>query len=157
MTSETPISPVRDKCLLPLILLQNLLAQAFRIKNFKISGPDWLDTDRFDIVAKLPDGATQDQRPAMLQTLLRERFGLLRQNEESPGRYADMAGRFVGQPFVTRLYRRAALDPARARAVILMGPNARHVDPSILDVGTAPLTVTFDINVLVAQKPERKS
>ena len=38
-----------------------------------------------------------------------------------------------------------------------MGPNARHVDPSTLDVGPHPLTVTFDINVLFARKTERKS
>ena len=44
-----------------------------------------------------------------------------------------------------------------ARAVILMGPNACHVDLSILDVGPHPLAVTFDINILFARKPERKS
>ena len=44
-----------------------------------------------------------------------------------------------------------------ARAVILMGPNARYVDPAILDVGPDPLAVTFDINVLFAQKAEGKS
>jgi hypothetical protein len=44
-----------------------------------------------------------------------------------------------------------------ARAVILMGPNARHVDPLRLDVGPHPLTVTFDINILFARKSERKS
>jgi len=27
-----------------------------------------------------------------------------------------------------------------------MGPNARHVDPAILDVGPDPLAVTFDLN-----------
>jgi uncharacterized protein (TIGR03435 family) len=58
------------------VSLQNLMAQAFLIRNFQISGPDWLDTDRFDIVAKLPDGATREQLPAMLQSLLKERFHL---------------------------------------------------------------------------------
>jgi uncharacterized protein (TIGR03435 family) len=58
------------------VSLQNLMAQAYLIRNFQISGPDWLDTDRFDIVAKLPDGATRDQLPAMLQSLLKERFHL---------------------------------------------------------------------------------
>lgn len=58
------------------VSLQNLMAQAYLIKNFQISGPDWLDTDRFDIVAKLPDGATRDQLPTMLQNLLKERFHL---------------------------------------------------------------------------------
>jgi 23S rRNA (guanine745-N1)-methyltransferase len=90
-------------------------------------------------------------------TEFRDRFGLLRQDEESPGRYADMATRFVGPSSVTRLHHRAILDPAMVRAAILMGPNARHVDPSTLDVGPHPLTVTFDINVLFARKTERKS
>jgi uncharacterized protein (TIGR03435 family) len=56
---------------------QNLIAQAFRIKDFQISGPSWLDSEHFDIMARLPDGATQDQFPAMLQTLLKDRFALV--------------------------------------------------------------------------------
>jgi 23S rRNA (guanine745-N1)-methyltransferase len=87
---------------------------------------------------------------------LRDRFGLLRQHGENSWRYADMVTRFVGPSSVTRLHRRAVLDPATARAVILMGPNARHVDPAILDVGPDPLAVTFDINTVFARKPERK-
>jgi 23S rRNA (guanine745-N1)-methyltransferase len=87
----------------------------------------------------------------------RDRFGLLRHDKETPGRYAEMATRFIGPPIVSRIRSRAALDPGRARAVILMGPNARHVDPSILDVGPHPFVVTFDINILFARKPERKS
>jgi uncharacterized protein (TIGR03435 family) len=58
------------------VSLQNLLAQAYRIKNLQISGPDWLDSDRFDIVAKLPKDANENQLPAMLQGLLKERFKL---------------------------------------------------------------------------------
>jgi 23S rRNA (guanine745-N1)-methyltransferase len=87
---------------------------------------------------------------------LRDRFGLLRQHAENSGRYADMVTRFAGPHCVTRLHGRAVLDPAAARAVILMGPNARHIDPAILDVGPDPLAVTFDIDILFAQKPERK-
>jgi len=69
---------IRDPRLVALahVSLQNLLAQAYRIKNFQISGPGWLDSERFDIVAKLPDGATSSQLPGMLQTLLKDRFGL---------------------------------------------------------------------------------
>jgi uncharacterized protein (TIGR03435 family) len=64
------------------VSVQNLLAQAYLIRNFQISGPDWLDTERFDIVAKFPDGATPEQLPAMLQTLLRDRFGLALHREQ---------------------------------------------------------------------------
>jgi 23S rRNA (guanine745-N1)-methyltransferase len=88
---------------------------------------------------------------------LRERFGLLRQGQETYGRYADMATHFIGPPTVARLRSLAVLDPAIVRAAILMGPNARHVDPSTLDSGPHPRAVTFDINILFARKSERKS
>ena len=54
----------------------DLVAQAFRIKNSQMSGPAWLDADRFDINATFPAGGTDDQLQSMLQTLLRDRFNL---------------------------------------------------------------------------------
>ena len=35
-----------------------------------------MKTERFDILAKMPEGATKEQVPEMLQSLLAERFGL---------------------------------------------------------------------------------
>jgi len=86
---------------------------------------------------------------------LRDRFGLLRQDEEKPASYADMATRFIGPLSVSRLRRHTVLDPATAHALILMGPNARHIDLSVLDLGSDPLAITFDITVLFAQKTKR--
>jgi 23S rRNA (guanine745-N1)-methyltransferase len=88
---------------------------------------------------------------------LRDGFGLLRQNEANFERTADMAARVIGPPSVRRLHRRAVLDPEATRAVILMGPNARHIDPASLDVGADPFAVTFDINVIFAQRTETSS
>jgi len=56
--------------------IKNLIARAYHIQPSLITGPDWISSDRFDISAKLPDGATTDQIPEMLQSLLAERFGL---------------------------------------------------------------------------------
>lgn len=56
--------------------IKNLIARAYRIQPSLISGPDWISSERFDISAKLPEGATTDQIPEMLQSLLAERFGL---------------------------------------------------------------------------------
>jgi 23S rRNA (guanine745-N1)-methyltransferase len=81
---------------------------------------------------------------------LRDRLGLLRHHANSPRRYADMAARFIGPSSRIRLRRQKVLDPAVARAAVLMGPNARHIDPALLDVGSAPLAVTVDINVILA-------
>src|SRR5215470_2614263 len=49
--------------------LADLMALAFSVKPHQIQGPSWFPGDRFDIVAKLPEGATKDQVPQMLQTL----------------------------------------------------------------------------------------
>ena len=47
---------------------------AWAIKDFQVIGPDWVGSDRWDITAKLPEGARSDQVPEMLQNLLVERF-----------------------------------------------------------------------------------
>jgi uncharacterized protein (TIGR03435 family) len=47
------------------------------VKAFQISGPAWISTERFDIVAKLPDGASKEKVPQMLQSVLEDRFRLL--------------------------------------------------------------------------------
>jgi len=61
--------------------LKAVLMEAFKVKMDDITGPSWLDTDCFTIIAKMPDGATGDQLPAMLQTLLAERFKLVAHKE----------------------------------------------------------------------------
>jgi uncharacterized protein (TIGR03435 family) len=59
--------------------LAALIAKAYDVKAYQISGPEWvtaLSAQRFDVVAKMPDGATKEQVPEMLRTLLAERFKL---------------------------------------------------------------------------------
>ncbi|MGP0073224.1 MAG: TIGR03435 family protein [Bryobacteraceae bacterium] len=54
--------------------LGNYIAYAYRVKNYAISGPDWMASERFDITAKLPAGAIAKQLPEILQALLEDRF-----------------------------------------------------------------------------------
>jgi uncharacterized protein (TIGR03435 family) len=56
--------------------LKELVAYAYKVRTYQVSGPDWINTDRFDIAAKLPEGASKDDVPAMLRALLAERFQL---------------------------------------------------------------------------------
>ncbi|MCU1326030.1 MAG: hypothetical protein JWN34_1400, partial [Bryobacterales bacterium] len=56
--------------------LMMLLTQAYNLKRFQISGPPWLDSERFDITARVPEGATKDDLREMQRTLLAERFGM---------------------------------------------------------------------------------
>jgi uncharacterized protein (TIGR03435 family) len=57
--------------------LKQLVAYAYGLPPIEVSGPDWMTTDRFDIAAKLPDGASKDDVPAMMKALLADRFKLV--------------------------------------------------------------------------------
>lgn len=57
--------------------MKQLIANAYGVKPYQVSGPDWTNSTRYDITAKIPDGASQDDAPKMLQSLLEERFKLV--------------------------------------------------------------------------------
>jgi uncharacterized protein (TIGR03435 family) len=55
--------------------LRFALEWAYDLKDYEISGPDWINVEeRYDIIAKAPGPATNDQMRPMLQALLLERF-----------------------------------------------------------------------------------
>ena len=56
--------------------LRSLMSYAYGVKPYQITGPDWMATEHFDIVAKMPEGSKKEDAPKMLQTLLEERFKL---------------------------------------------------------------------------------
>jgi uncharacterized protein (TIGR03435 family) len=74
--------------------LRDYVGMAGQVKLYQISGPEWLGGERFDINATLPDGATRDQVPAMLESLLEERFQMKshRETRELPV-YALIVGK----------------------------------------------------------------
>lgn len=49
---------------------------SYRVRPCQVSGPAWIRNQRFDVVAKMPEGAAADRLPEMLQTLLADRFKL---------------------------------------------------------------------------------
>jgi uncharacterized protein (TIGR03435 family) len=58
------------------VSVQTCIKWAYGVQDSQISGPEWLDSEKFDIVAKADDPATEDQMKLMLQTLLADRFKL---------------------------------------------------------------------------------
>jgi len=61
--------------------LAELIRVAYRVKLYQVSGPDWMASERFDVLAKMPEGANREQVPEMLQALLAERFKLTAHRE----------------------------------------------------------------------------
>lgn len=57
--------------------LKDLIVTAYGVKPYQVEGPSWLGEERFDVEATIPEGATKDNVPAMLQSLLADRFKLV--------------------------------------------------------------------------------
>src|SRR5258708_18510247 len=67
--------------------LKFLLEWAYGIQPAQhLGGPSWIDTDRYDIVARAEGNPTDDQMKLMTRTLLAERFELKfhRESKELP-------------------------------------------------------------------------
>jgi len=65
------------------VSLHELLETAYDVESYQISGPAWLGccSDRYTIVAKMPEGATKEQVNLMWQNLLKDRFGMVLHHE----------------------------------------------------------------------------
>jgi uncharacterized protein (TIGR03435 family) len=81
------------------VRVRDLIAEAYRVRGFQVTGgPEWIGTDRFDIIAKAasaapltptigPDGVRQppDAPFLMLRELLKDRFKLVVHTEAREG------------------------------------------------------------------------
>ena len=76
------------------VSLKDLIRQAYGVKDYQISGPDWMASTRFDVLAKLPADTPRSKVPEMLQALLAERFKveIHRETKELP-MYALVVGK----------------------------------------------------------------
>jgi bla regulator protein blaR1 len=72
-----------------------LISMAYNVSGERISGgPDWMHSDFYNIVAKLPPGTPAARVPLLLQRLLAERFGLVLRHEMRDSRlYAMVLGK----------------------------------------------------------------
>lgn len=116
--------------------LKSLIVYAYQVKPYQVSGPDWLEQQRFDIVAKYPAGATRADAPQMLQSLLEDRFKLKvhKSTEERPV-FGLVAGR--GGPKL----KASAEKPVPIDDTAPLKPGERKVDGP----GGKPMLVRTDL------------
>jgi uncharacterized protein (TIGR03435 family) len=103
------------------VTLTDLIVAAWKIKPHQISGPDWLSMQRFDIQARLPDGAVEDQLPQMLQGMLADRFGLKTHTES---RVLSAFALVVGKNGAKLPPSTLPPDPEPARGLTTLTPSA---------------------------------
>jgi uncharacterized protein (TIGR03435 family) len=58
------------------VTLKYCITFAYSVTDSQVSGPGWIDSEKYDIVAKEPFGASTGQQPLMLRALLADRFKL---------------------------------------------------------------------------------
>jgi uncharacterized protein (TIGR03435 family) len=74
--------------------LSMLVANAFDVRDYQVNAPAWMDSERFDIVAKVPQGATRDDVRKMILNLLTERFKMkIHKESKEAAIYALIVGK----------------------------------------------------------------
>ena len=58
------------------VTLKRLIAEAWQCQLNQVQGPAWIDRSEYDIQARVPEGASRQQIPLMLRSLLSDRFHL---------------------------------------------------------------------------------
>jgi uncharacterized protein (TIGR03435 family) len=94
------------------VTLRNMIRNAYDLQDFQIvGGPGWVDSDRFDIIAKVEGSPGPPERRLMMQALLTERFNFSAHHETR-----DMV----------------VYDLVLARPDGKLGAGLRHVDCAIV-------------------------
>jgi len=73
------VSPGRLTC--TNVTLKKLLVRAYSLKDYQVTGPDWLNTELYSIVASMPADTFGEDLLEMVQGLITERFQLATHRE----------------------------------------------------------------------------
>jgi uncharacterized protein (TIGR03435 family) len=115
------------------VSLKGVLCRAYNLLPDKIVGPSWLDSERYDIVAKVPKDAPTGQIPSMLQSLLAERFRMSVhwETKQTPG-YALVVGKSG-----PKLTKSALEDPTRSSLGFTGSGHLTWKGEALADVATS--------------------
>lgn len=98
------------------VTLSMLLLTAYDVKPYQITGPPWLNMERYDIIAKVPAGATKDQVKVMWQNLLADRFGLTLHHQSKIFQVEEMQIAKGGSKLKETTLKEATPDPISPEA-----------------------------------------
>ncbi len=91
-----------------------------------LGGPNWLSRNRFDVIAKAPEGTSREKLQLMLQSLLADRFKLVLHKDTKPvPGYVLTVG---GTPKLKQAT--APSDPSKAMTACVPSQNAAPDQPN---------------------------
>jgi uncharacterized protein (TIGR03435 family) len=125
--------------------LGDLLEFAYGVKPEQISGPSWVTSDdlfvttRYDIVAKIPEGASIEQVRAMLRNLLAERFGLVLHHElRNFPAYELMVAKSGPKLKLSSIDPNKTAPPRKAQAQVLHDGIVPQLQEGFADIVSSP-------------------
>jgi uncharacterized protein (TIGR03435 family) len=134
--------------------LKTLLTYAYGVKPDQISGPDWMSTARFDIVALMPEGSTKEDAPKMLQSLLEERFKLTTHRTKAEHPVLALVVAKGGPKLKASAQKPVAIDestPLEAGETETAGPDGLPVRRKI-DMATGSMVTDMGLKGKVSSK-----
>jgi uncharacterized protein (TIGR03435 family) len=154
------------------VSLKRLIGMAYGVaegRDYLFRGPDWLDSEDFDISAKFPPGTSDSQALLMLQSLLDERFRLkLHRESREFSAYAlmvDKRGSKLRPTATPGAYRFSVRSGHAVGLSLSMAQFAdrlsKQVDRQVVDstglTGQYDLTLDFKPETESTQNPETAS
>ena len=110
------------------VSLLMLLQAAYDLSAVRIVGPSWLDSDRYDVVGKSPQGVSDSELMPMLQALLKDRFRISDHREMKEMPIYEMI-------VVKDGLKMSAFDPTHP---LVSPPNRNRGGAMIVGSGTMP-------------------
>jgi len=127
------------------VTLKLLIAEAYHVYDFQISGPKWIDSDRYDLEAKIGGDvpASRTQLRSMLQRLLADRFSLSVRRESKEmsvymleadkGESKLQPAKHPDRPVMFRVFQRRQITAENAPLENLTGALAWLLGRPVLD------------------------
>ncbi len=94
--------------------LMNLITQAYNVKEYQVTGPSWLASERYDLQTVEPRDTTKEQFGLMMQKLLADRFHLTLHHESKEFQGYELVVAKGGSKLKETSPEDAAFDPATA-------------------------------------------
>jgi uncharacterized protein (TIGR03435 family) len=80
------------------VTLKTVITTAYGVKDYQVSGPAWINSERYDVIGKSAGPAAESELSQMLQPLLAERFKLsLHRETKDLAVYVLTAGKSISK------------------------------------------------------------